>query len=105
MNPKTARLAVSALLFATAGCHGTVAPAPAGYAEVPAAPVYITSYPSVAYEGHATYFYGNHWWYEDAAKQWTYYRTEPEALRRQRPSAQEAFATGPGLDARTRETP
>ena len=43
--------------------YATVDPEPVGYAEVDSAPVGIETYPSVVYEGHPTYFYGDRWYY------------------------------------------
>jgi hypothetical protein len=74
-----AAIAVGALT----GCYATVDPQPVGYAETTSAPVDIETYPSVTYLGQPTYFYGDRWWYRDGAR-WSYYRSEPEELHRQR---------------------
>ncbi len=91
MNTRVVIMIAGAFGFAAGGCYATVDPQPVGYAEVTAAPVNIEASPQVVYEGHPTYFSGNRWWYRDSGR-WTYYRSEPEGLARQRAYVQRAPA-------------
>lgn len=100
--------ALAVLGMVGTGCAGDmytrpVAPPPAGYgtraeyvqsplpddvdtqvARVPSPPVVdIESYPSVVYDGAAVYYVGGVW-YRQGAHGWSYYRQEPQELRRQR---------------------
>jgi hypothetical protein len=71
-----------ALAGAATGCYADE-PQPVGYAETTAAPVDIDTYPSVMYLGQPVYFYGDHWWHRDGGR-WSYYKTEPAELHKQR---------------------
>jgi hypothetical protein len=73
---------------ATTGCYAYAEP-DVGYAEVTSAPVDIETYPSVTYEGRPVYLYQDRFWYRDGGR-WAYYRSEPEALHRQRAYVQRA---------------
>ena len=45
--------------------------------------VYIATAEPVYFEGHATYWYGNRWYYQDGGA-WRSYRAEPARLRESR---------------------
>ena len=92
MNPIRLSLAgASALAFALLpACQAAVEPEPVyGYAEITSAPADIETYPYVVYEGRPVYYYGDHWWYRDGST-WSYYRSEPAELYRQRGYVQRA---------------
>ncbi len=46
----------------------------------PPPPEYIATAEPVYYEGHAAYWYQNHWYYHDEHGAWTYYHDEPRFL-------------------------
>jgi hypothetical protein len=90
---------IKALLFAagaallSTGCYATAGTSGVAYAEVDEAPVVIdvATYPHTYYEGRNVYFYQDRWYYQDGAR-WSYYRSEPPALYRQRGYVQRAPA-------------
>jgi hypothetical protein len=82
------RLLGIALLCATAtmACGCAVEAYPANYpgddGDYPPADFVATAEP-VYYDGHATYWYGNHWVYRDGNR-WSSYRQEPRELAEHR---------------------
>ena len=60
----------------------TGVPADAQWAPPP--PEYVATTEPVYYEGHAAYWYGNHWNWRDAHGGWNHYDREPPALAERR---------------------
>jgi hypothetical protein len=55
---------------------------------VPPPPEVVATMEPVYFEGHAAYWYGNHWYYRDERGGWNHYDHEPPGLaerRAQRP--------------------
>jgi hypothetical protein len=52
-------------------------------------PVNIETYPYTEYEGRRVYLWGDRWYYR-SGNRWSYYRSEPETLRRYRATRQAA---------------
>jgi len=71
-----ARLAPLATVLVAAGCYADVE-GPPGYYPPPA---YVATVDPVFYEGHAVYWYGEHWAYREGSGRWNYYRSEPAFL-------------------------
>ena len=46
----------------------------------PPPPEYIATTEPVYYEGHAAYWYNNHWYWRDAGGNWGHYDQEPAFL-------------------------
>lgn len=67
--PAVGAFAVAALLAA-----------PAAAQWVPPPPEYIATTEPVYYEGHAAYWYGNHWFWRDEHGAWNHYDREPAFL-------------------------
>jgi hypothetical protein len=53
---------------------------------------YIATTDPVYFDGHASYWYGDRWYYRDGAR-WNYYHTEPAELARHRASGPPARRT------------
>jgi hypothetical protein len=85
-------VALAALAFASSACDvGVAADYPPG--EYP--PGYYDDYPPdefiataepVYFDGHASYWYGNHWYYRDGGR-WNHYDHEPPGLYNRRMAA------------------
>jgi hypothetical protein len=78
---------VSALAFVAAvGLGATLAPATASAQQIvigPSAEFIATTEP-VYYEGHAAYWYNNHWYWKDEHGGWQHYESEPRELQDRR---------------------
>ncbi len=81
-------LALAATLCAgTAGCGVEVgADAPVAYAGDAPPDAYIATTEPVYFEGHAAYWYGDHWYYRNGSA-WRRYDREPAALHQRRMQA------------------
>jgi hypothetical protein len=55
-------------------------PPPQGGQWAPPPPEYIATTEPVYYEGHAAYWYNNHWYWRDAGGNWGHYDQEPAFL-------------------------
>jgi uncharacterized membrane protein YgcG len=53
---------------------------PAGAQWAPPPPEYVATTEPVYYEGHAAYWYGNHWNWRDEHGGWNHYDSEPRFL-------------------------
>jgi hypothetical protein len=62
----------------------------------PPPPEFVASAAPVDYEGHATYWYSDHWYYRDTNGGWNYYHDEPPALHERRPAQQGPANPGRG---------
>ncbi len=79
---------VSALVIS--GCTGEVdvtatVPTVTFYDLLPEA--FIATAVPVYFEGHATYWYGGHWYYRGAGGRWAHYDREPPELHQRRVAA------------------
>ena len=72
----------AAVTAAITGCGVTVGPAspPGPYYDGYPPDAYIATTTPYYYEGHATYWYGNRWYYRDGGR-WSHYEREPSGLR------------------------
>jgi hypothetical protein len=77
-------LGATAALTAGAGCGVEVGAAysPGDDGDYPSE-AYIASTEPVYFEGHASYWYGNRWYYRDGNR-WAHYNREPAALQQRR---------------------
>ena len=50
----------------------------------PPPPTYVATAEPVYFNGQATYWYMNHWYWREPSGRWFYYRHEPSALRERR---------------------
>jgi hypothetical protein len=86
---RVAMLASGLGVFATVSLVGAPAaqaqytpppPPPQGGQWAPPPPEYIATTEPVYYEGHAAYWYNNHWYWRDAGGNWGHYDQEPAFL-------------------------
>jgi hypothetical protein len=85
----SASIAVFASVAGVTGCHVVARPEPVTVTSGTYAPDDIESYPYANYEGRPVYLYNERWYYRDGGR-WTYYRTPPPGLVRQRPYVRQA---------------
>jgi hypothetical protein len=82
MNRNIATLSKGFAIMSAAGVLAAVflvgAPAAAQWAPPP--PEFIATTDPVYYEGHASYWYGNHWYWRDVHGAWNHYDHEPGFL-------------------------
>jgi hypothetical protein len=82
MNQKMGTLSKGFLVISAVGALATVTllgtPAAAQWAPPP--PEVIATVSPVYYEGHAAYWYGNHWSWRDERGNWNHYDNEPAFL-------------------------
>ena len=82
MNRVIAQLSKGIAIVSAAGALAGVSLV-AGDAEaqwVPPPPEYIATTEPVYYEGHAAYWYNNHWFWRDQRGAWNHYDHEPAFL-------------------------
>jgi hypothetical protein len=86
MNRMIATLSKTFVIVPAVGALATVllVGAPASAQWDPPPPEYIASTEPVYYEGHAAYWYNNHWFYRDDHGGWNHYEQEPPNLRDRR---------------------
>jgi hypothetical protein len=86
MNRVIATLSKGLVIVSAAGALAAVSliGAPANAQWVPPPAEYIATTEPVYYEGHAAYWYGNHWNWRDAHGAWNHYDREPPALAERR---------------------
>jgi hypothetical protein len=89
MNRKIATLSRSLVMVSALGALAAVSlvGATAGAQWAPPPPEYIATTEPVYYEGHAAYWYGNHWAWRDEHGAWNHYDHEPAALAERRTHA------------------
>lgn len=88
MHPKrhVALVSLSALAVSGAFVLGEASPAaaqPVAEIVAPPPPPIVATVEPVYYEGHASYWYGGHWYWRDG-RGWHSYREEPAFLRERR---------------------
>jgi hypothetical protein len=99
VNRSTERLVARGRAFAIATAMGVVSTS--AFAQPmppPPPPEFVATAEPFYYEGHAAYWYDNHWYYHDAHGAWAYYHDEPRALadrRRAAPPARHTYAAPP----------
>lgn len=76
-------------ILLAAGAVGAIAlaGAPAAAQWVPPPPEYVATMEPVYYEGHAAYWYQNHWYWRDEHGAWAHYDREPPQLAERRAHA------------------
>jgi hypothetical protein len=82
MNRTIATLSKGLAVVSALGalCAITLVTAPADAQWAPPPPEYIATTEPVYYEGHAAYWYGNHWFWRDERGGWNHYEAEPAFL-------------------------
>jgi hypothetical protein len=82
MNRLIATLSKGFVIVSAAGALAAVSlvGTPANAQWVPPPPEYVATTEPVYYEGHAAYWYGNHWNWRDGHGAWNHYDHEPAAL-------------------------
>jgi hypothetical protein len=89
MNRIIVALSKGLMMVSAVGALAAVAlvgtPALAQWAPPP--PEYVATTEPVYYEGHAAYWYGNHWSWRDEHGAWNHYDHEPPALAARRGQA------------------
>jgi hypothetical protein len=81
--------------FALATAIGVVSTTASAQMPPPPPPEFVVTAEPVYYEGHAAYWYQNHWYYRDEHGAWAYYHDEPKFLsdhRRAAPPERHSYA-------------
>ncbi len=82
MNPTIATLSRAIAIVSAVGAIAAVSliSTPASAQWVPPPPEVVATLEPTYYEGHASYWYNNHWYWRDAHGGWNHYDTEPAWL-------------------------